>query len=108
MRPRFHWDAYDSVNYQLSFLCNTPYKDIIQLVGCNNRYGMTMQQIKDNCKARFVNDNIMTEAVNDLCAQGLLREEIGGYHEFFSDKRVYYKVNWSVIKQINNAVKRMP
>lgn len=107
MRPRFHWDAYDSVNYQLSFLCNPPYKEIIQLVGCNNRYGMTEQQIIDNCKLTMKAETLKM-AIGDLHQQGLLREEMGSYHEFFSDKRVYYKVNWSVIKQINNAVKRMP
>ena len=107
MRPRFHWGAYDSVNYQLSFLCNTPYKDIIQLVGCHNRSGVSEKFILDNCKVKFTSEDSMREAIQDLCAQGLIRL-LSERQDFFGPVKEYYKVNWSVIKQINNAIKRMP
>lgn len=107
MRARFHWDAYDQINYQLSFLCNSPYKEVIQLVGCNNRSGCTEQFILDNCKARFTSPAILTDAIKDLQEQGYLRLE-SKRRDFFGPSKEYYKVNWTVIKAINNAIKRMP
>lgn len=109
MRVRFQWDAYDQASYELTFLTNCPYKNIIQLVGCH-REGMSMQQIIDNCKVKFTDARLMEAAVEDLCAQGLLslhpvRVELLGGHIIHRD---YYHVNWTVIKQINNALKRMP
>lgn len=109
MRPRFQWDLYDQVYYDLGFLSNTPYKNILQLVGCH-REGMSLQQIIDNCKSKFISPRLMEEAINDLCAQGFMsthtvQTELMGGH---IANREYYRVNWRVIKQYNNYLKRLP
>lgn len=109
MKRRFQWELYDEAHYNLSFLANDPYKSILQLVGCN-REGMSLTRIIQTCKIQFKTPGLMEDAVNTLCRQGYMsrygtKVELMGGH---IAEREYFKVNWEVLKQINNVLKRLP
>lgn len=108
MKRRFQWDLYEEAHYNLSFLANDPYKSILQLVGCN-REGMSLNRITQTCKIQFTTPGLMEQAVEELCKQGLMSKHLVRIELIQHIKeREYFKVNWEVLKQINNVLKRLP
>lgn len=106
MRPRFQWDGYERSEFQLNII--TLYKDVLQLIGCNNRHGLTIQQIIDHSSSKKLSKSFIEDGIHELLQQSFIHEcRVPGPGNFMSEV-VYYKVNWSVIKQINKAISRLP
>lgn len=105
MRPKLNWDGYEDA-YAIIHLLTFPLSvDILRMVA-SNAYGMTQEQIMDNCR---YSKELVEQWTRELYVQGFLILKTfpispGG---FVAGEIDYYQCNWKQIKRVNKAISQL-
>lgn len=107
MRPKLNWDGYDDAVKTINFLVVPIGIEIVRMVASNG-FGMTLEQIQDNC--RYGKD-MVSDWVDDLHREGFLILKVHprppGANGIFAGEDTYYQCNWAQIKRVNKAISKL-